>query len=810
MLSLPQYSGNSHTLSLASHELSASVSTPDPTELSEAVKNERFSVTPALAFKKGFSTKLPQQWQFFHYNGFSGTLRLPRPFEQTRFHIISFLCPKLDPSIEPFYLSYQAAHLQTSHGPVSIALHLCLSFSLLWDGFGGVGDTKSSMILAPLVVALMSAWLLVFLRADHSEAGSLRSINMSQILVALSGLVYVLWHLLQVTVSLSQAYISLSRLLALFFFLGHVPSPLSLGFLLVLSQITPIAWMIVCNYFCPEIPDGFTILRHGFCMYCPLIFFFLAFRRHEMERRIAFANERFATHLLATAQGHIQNLSSHEHMQKLMHKKKSTLNTLRAKLEDPISKARIQRIHETLISRYVRLSQATPDTAGTTFAALSEGFGSLKVAAAQESNRLSIILKGLYENFSALPEWEAVREIPSFESFEKLPGYPNEDLGQTSFCNWWLDDMLDTFTSCDQEHQDIGLVKEPCQWYAQRATWAKVFLVRILQKAVRKFNKASVPGDIGIVPEQVMNIWNEKHPTNKLHELHFTSSSRLATADLEEMSEHLFDYVEHGAHCGLQIGPVKETHRVHAKVQQMKAECRPDKYPTPGHHIMEKYIRDWVRIRVIFLSPVAMATFFWYLVCKIPELRCVQAKNKLLKPPTKDMSCDIHVNVRFDVHGEEFTAEIQLVLQHFLIATDLEHKYYQFRRTTRLSEILTPVLEVLGETKASKEAQVGKTTSKRTPSKPNPSAPVDVKVAVPSGLIGTLTEAEKEKIDKRSETRKKRRSGGKSAVSAAGVTPPTGATDCVQLSDGIGMNMRQNLEEPSPTVDASTKILDKE
>lgn len=113
----------------------------------------------------------------------------------------------------------------------------------------------------------------------------------------------------------------------------------------------------------------------------------------------------------------------------------------------------------------------------------------------------------------------------------------------------------------------------------------------------------------------------------------------------------------------------------------------------PEQDVKEKYVCDWLRARVIFANPMAMAIFFWYLNFKQPKLKVCVAKNKLLSRPEGDTSCNIHLNVRFDVQGEEHTAEIQLLLETFVIAKDLEHKYYEFRRATRLVEILEPVLE---------------------------------------------------------------------------------------------------------------------
>merc|ERR1719487_525846 len=66
-------------------------------------------------------------------------------------------------------------------------------------------------------------------------------------------------------------------------------------------------------------------------------------------------------------------------------------------------------------------------------------------------------------------------------------------------------------------------------------------------------------------------------------------------------------------------------------------------------------------------------------------------KNKLLKSPKEEAARTVHINVCFGVQGEQHTGEIQLILEDFLIALDLNHKYYEFQRASQFSEVLLPI-----------------------------------------------------------------------------------------------------------------------
>lgn len=108
---------------------------------------------------------------------------------------------------------------------------------------------------------------------------------------------------------------------------------------------------------------------------------------------------------------------------------------------------------------------------------------------------------------------------------------------------------------------------------------------------------------------------------------------------------------------------------------------------------------------------------------EVPKLDIVSCKNKLTTSPSNDTSCCIHINVLFDVQGEQHLAELQLVLESFCIAKDLEHKYYEFRRAETLAELLAPVLAKVprassNDDSASPRAQAGSTSPRGSPRTP--------------------------------------------------------------------------------------------
>jgi hypothetical protein len=215
-----------------------------------------------------------------------------------------------------------------------------------------------------------------------------------------------------------------------------------------------------------------------------------------------------------------------------------------------------------------------------------------------------------------------------------------------------------------------------------------------MRKVVDKFNKAECPRDIGLYPQECKQRWNSTHPDEPRINLGFDGGSPLKSNFLV-MADYLkYQYMLQGPNCGLQIGPNKDVTRVQAKVEENSPEDEDllEKYPDRSN--MERYVLDWLRGRVVFANPTALATFFWYLVYQVPGLEVVACKNKLQKRPDKDLSLDIHLNVRFSVQGDKHVGEVQLLFEHFLVARDLEHKYYEIRRATRLADVLAPVLEV--------------------------------------------------------------------------------------------------------------------
>merc|ERR1719463_354146 len=52
---------------------------------------------------------------------------------------------------------------------------------------------------------------------------------------------------------------------------------------------------------------------------------------------------------------------------------------------------------------------------------------------------------------------------------------------------------------------------------------------------------------------------------------------------------------------------------------------------------------------------------------------------------------NVFINVQFEVHGQPHTAEVQLMLQDFLLTTELEHKFFEIKRVEDFRGLLLPV-----------------------------------------------------------------------------------------------------------------------
>merc|ERR1712193_270886 len=91
-------------------------------------------------------------------------------------------------------------------------------------------------------------------------------------------------------------------------------------------------------------------------------------------------------------------------------------------------------------------------------------------------------------------------------------------------------------------------------------------------------------------------------------------------------------YVETGPNAGLQVGPPKDRARIEAKVLEYADESTKDPDGFPDTQCVAKYVSDWLRCRVVFSNPQTLAVFFWYLIFKVPELRVIRSKNKLVIP----------------------------------------------------------------------------------------------------------------------------------------------------------------------------------
>ena len=99
---------------------------------------------------------------------------------------------------------------------------------------------------------------------------------------------------------------------------------------------------------------------------------------------------------------------------------------------------------------------------------------------------------------------------------------------------------------------------------------------------------------------------------------------------------------------------------------------------------------------MIFASPQALVAYFWMMMFYVPGLNIIRVKNKM-KKKAMVTAADIHMNARLDFPVFDkmvsHVVEVQLVLENFVLARDLEHKYYEIKRCERLKEILAPIFQ---------------------------------------------------------------------------------------------------------------------
>lgn len=397
---------------------------------------------------------------------------------------------------------------------------------------------------------------------------------------------------------------------------------------------------------------------------------------------------------------------------------KHRIDSLTKEIENPEAKERIAREHARLVGLYTKFacrdgSHMSAESRMAELADMNKGFIKLRSMAEQESQRLASIMGEVHDEFAAIEdEWELVKKCPNITS--PLPEKPH----QLEAPAWW-DQQLDQDCEIENPYEDVqsavGLVHDQIEWYRIQAEWAKQDFTSLLSQAVQKFNEAEIPFDLGLDPEDVQQWWNDKNPTKQFDDIPFEGEMAIAGSRMVS-NEIKHQCVEHGRHCALQLGPLKERGRAAAKVEEYGkkgGEAYPDLHKA-------RYVTDWLRARVLFASPKALSLFFWYLMRRQEEtgLEISLVKNKLQeRPVATDTSANIHINVEFkSLHGSaRHTAELQLLLENFVLAKNLEHKYYELRRAQKFVEILLPIfpdIKYAKEEKPEKQEKVymGKTT----------------------------------------------------------------------------------------------------
>lgn len=486
-----------------------------------------------------------------------------------------------------------------------------------------------------------------------------------------------------------------------------------LKFLFGVTQLAPMYYLLTCMWLGSELDMGLVVQR-AFLLWVAGGVAWVSARRNAIWMRKSFldvrlsqANSRLNMYEIGEMKHNIQiahsrNAALNDAMYSVLqtHQQKDALDRLRKEMENSQMKRMIILEHNRLVRQYVSLSRGCKELSGHNpqddVEKIEQGFKELTSMAEKESRRLAEVMGESYDVLAQLPDWQDVRRVPSFDRSSIAP----EKIHQVSGCVWW-----DGYDKRDKSQptpeykkfldERVGLQQDQIQWYAQRAEWARAPFIKALSSAVRKFNKASYATDLDLDPEDVMMRYNRDHPDAPLDQSPFHPDSTLHSKDFELSKALKGECLVYGIHAALQVGPNKDRARASAKVLELneRGSEEADKYPSK---YKEKYICDWLRARVVFAHPMPLVHFFWFLVDSkdTTKLEVLTSKNKLMKRPSEDTSVSIQLNVGINVHGEMHVAEVQLILEQFLCAKDLEHKYYEYRRALKLYELLAPVFPV--------------------------------------------------------------------------------------------------------------------
>lgn len=634
--------------------------------------------------------------------GFDSWISLPR---KLRKHDSGFdeLCPQLTRKLEEKFLPWHDQYLRENclrfrGSPLPLIASSCIICAMLVDALGDLAFNQDSEVLEnglQLITTLnLIIWSVLFFFANRNK-DLLKQINLDRrvriwtIVCLLSFCAFLSIRpalegkrekairystVLMVTgagVQFVPVTVSLKAYLAVFFGVGY-SSWVGCFFGFLESDASSVT---SASYHCAWLFWGLSLL-------------FMNFRAAAIQHRLTFLGQ-----LKLMVQNNLLQDLERQH-------DKGQLNELIRQLEDPEMKRKLQECHQTLVRGYVNFSQTQFDTAPShQIEHLEADFMKMKSLCFVETRRLRTILNKIYQRVSELPHWQFIQLVPNFDNFQRRSTFPKEKVHQKGKCIWWECEVEKWFKEKPEISSIlddvIGLENDHIAWYTTRAKWARKQFEYIMRQVVKDFNNAKVPEDLLLDAGDIFNRWNSEHPTQVLSRYPFEPDVALEDENLNMMGFMASQYIEHGVHCGLQFGPQKDRARVEAKVleYQQEAEKDPDGYP--DFTCFAKYVCDWLRGRVVFSNPQTLAVFFWFLNFQVPEISVVRGKNKLVIPPQTDPSLDIHLNVCFDVQGEEFCAELQLTLESVMLARDLGHKCYELERASRVSDILNPVFEYL-------------------------------------------------------------------------------------------------------------------
>lgn len=207
-----------------------------------------------------------------------------------------------------------------------------------------------------------------------------------------------------------------------------------------------------------------------------------------------------------------------------------------------------------------------------------------------------------------------------------------------------------------------------CRFQAAMAAWTLPTLKDVVERLAKDFNSLAA---------------NEIVDKYELPDL-------LRSHELDPNKYYLVEDAKNDVQGGVacvRVGPLKQAARAEAKVRSLREELGGELATGAVAEPLARYVLDFMRATVCFEDPFAMRLFFEALqrVCRV-----VRVKNKYdaAGPTAESGNPSILINVGIKTPYGECIGEVQLILQAYLVAKQVQHKSYEAMRASSVWELL--------------------------------------------------------------------------------------------------------------------------